>query len=229
MHTFSEATTFRQLKQLFRSTGKLVRGKSNWHYLATILLSCKFLYWTDSWHLAGTVGNVLYCSHSVTPAMSHAAEFWGICSPFTNDCGMKSNTTTLYIKLLIRYSRFENSSSSSLSLSRSIFPCLSFWNSVKFLALLEQGCHNTPRIWYHLFCSFNGYFSSRRCMENSLCLWSWWVEPRDTVMYKTLFHQKTTSAFLLSLNMYNINSKSLFHTDRIWQILAPYAIHQRKK
>ena len=50
-HTFSEAMTFRQSEQLFHSTGKLLRGKSNWHYLTTISLSRWCLYWTDTQHV----------------------------------------------------------------------------------------------------------------------------------------------------------------------------------
>lgn len=63
-------------------TGKPLRSKTKWHHLAIILLFCKGFYWTDAQHVAGTVGNVLPCSQSVTPAASHAAEFQGICCPF---------------------------------------------------------------------------------------------------------------------------------------------------
>lgn len=67
--------------------------------------------------MAGAVGKVLYCVHSVTLATSLVVECRGICSPFTDNCGMKTNTTALHINLLIRYSRFENSPSLVLPFS----------------------------------------------------------------------------------------------------------------
>lgn len=138
----------------------LLRGKTNlWgNYFTVLQCSC----WTEAQHDGvGIVGNVPLCSHRAAPARSRVAGFWGVCSTFTGDCRIKTNTTALYVNLLIRYSRFENSSLSGLSLSHYFSMSQSkvrFWNSVKFLALFEQGCHATPWTWHHLLDSFKDNF-----------------------------------------------------------------------